>query len=170
MSLGEGPEPAVTAEGDHQEEVVIVLAAIDTSPLASAVVETAARFVRRTWQNAQLHLLHVFNSARFDRRAQAGLKTDELLADAQSYLDHYVRLARRLFSGSVTGHLAEGDPAKEIVQRARSLSADWLLVGTKDEVGLERFLLGSIAEKVAKSSPCSVVVVRKKQRPHVKVP
>ena len=166
MSVGESPEPAVTA--DH-EEVVIVLVAIDTSAMASAVVDAAARFARRAWPNVQLHLLHVFPSTRFDRRAQAGLKTDELLDDAQSYLDHYVRMARRLFTGAVTGHLADGDPVDEIVRRAKSLSADWLLLGTKDPLGLERLLLGSIAEKVARSAPCSVIIVRKKRRPYVKV-
>jgi nucleotide-binding universal stress UspA family protein len=169
MTVGEPTETSV-ADGADREEVVIILAAIDTSSVANEVVDTGARFARRAWQNAQLHLLHVFRSARFDRRAHAGVKTEELLADARSYLDRYVRMARRLFPGAVTGHVAEGDPAGEIVQRARSLSADWLLLGTQDPVGLERFLLGSVAEKVAKTAPCSVVVVRRKRRPMVKVP
>ncbi|MGH7440359.1 MAG: universal stress protein [Polyangiaceae bacterium] len=173
MSDGEGPETGTeggatgNAEHDH---VIVLVAAIDTSSMASEVVETASRFARRAWPVAQLHFVHVFRTARFDRRANAGLSTDELLADAQSYLDHYARMARRLFAGSVTGHLAQGDPASEIVQRAQSLAADWLLIGTHDTHGLERLLLGSVADKVAKSAPCSVMVVRKKRRPFVKVP
>lgn len=164
MSVGEAPEASLP-----DEEVVIILAAIDTSSLASRVVEYAARSARRTWPNAQLHLLHVFKSARFDRRAQAGLRTEELVAEAQSYLDHYVRMARRLCPAAVTGHLAEGDPTDEIIKRARSLNADWLILGTQDTHGLERFLLGSVAEKVSKSAPCSVIVMRQKQRPYTKV-
>jgi nucleotide-binding universal stress UspA family protein len=79
-------------------------------------------------------------------------------------------MARRLCPAGVTGHLTEGDPEDEIVKRARSLNADWLVVGTQDMVGLERFLLGSVAEKLTKASPCSVMVIRDKQRPYKKIP
>jgi nucleotide-binding universal stress UspA family protein len=164
MSGSEAPEPVL-----ENEEVTIVLAAIDTSTLASRVVEMAARIVRRTWPNAQLHLLHVFRSASYDRPSQAGLRTEDLMADAQSYLDHHVRMARRQCSSPITGHLTAGDPVDEILKRARSLSADLLIVGTDDAVGLERFLLGSVADKVSKRAPCTVLIVRQKQRPYIKV-
>ncbi len=153
----------------EHEETFIVLVAVDTSTLASRVVETAARVARRTWPDGQLHLMHVFRAARFDRPGQAGLRTEDLVADAQNHLDYHVRMARRQFSGPVAGHLAIGDPAEEIVKRARSLSADLLIVGTHDSVGLERFLLGSVAEKLAKRAPCSVLIVRAKQRPYMKL-
>jgi nucleotide-binding universal stress UspA family protein len=164
MSDSEAPEPSL-----ENEEVAIVFAAIDTSSLASRVVETAARVARRTFPNAQLHIVHVFRSASFDRPGQAGLRKEDLIADAQNYLDHHVRMARRQCSSPVTGHLALGDPVDEILKRARSLSADLLVIGTHDEVGLERFLLGSVADKVAKRAPCSVLIVRLKQRPYTKM-
>jgi universal stress protein A len=164
MNDSEAPERSL-----ENEEVAIVLAAIDTSSLASRVVETAARVARRTWPSAQLHIMHVFRSAPFDRPAQAGLRAEDLIGDAQSYLDHHVRMARRQCAAPVTGHLATGDPADEILKRARSLSADFLVIGTDDKVGLERFLLGSIADQVAKRAPCSVLIVRRKQRPYAKM-
>jgi nucleotide-binding universal stress UspA family protein len=167
MSDGERPDSG-TGEAAPPEDVIVILAAIDTSKLASQVVEVAARMARRTWDHAQLHLMHVFPTSRFDRRTH-GVDRTQLLAEAQEYLDHYVRMARRLFPASVTGHLAEGDPASEILSRARSLSADWLLMGTEDTVGLERFLLGSVADKIAKDAPCSAIVVRQKHVPYVKV-
>jgi nucleotide-binding universal stress UspA family protein len=128
------------------------------------VVEYGARLARRTWQNAQLHLLHVFRSGPFDRPAAAGLHTEDLVAEAQDHLDFHVRIARRQCPAPVTGHLAVGDPVDEIVRRARSLNADLLLVGMQDTFGLQRFLLGSVAEKVAKRAPCSVLMIRRKQR------
>jgi universal stress protein A len=164
MTDSEAPDPSTTGE-----EVTIVLAAIDTSSLASRVVDIAARVSRRTWPNAQLHIIHVFRLAAFDRPAQAGIRTEELLGEAQEYLDHHVRMARRQSPSPVTGHLATGDPVDEILKRARSLSADLLITGTHDTVGLERFLLGSVADKLAKRAPCSVLIVRQKQRPYTKV-
>jgi nucleotide-binding universal stress UspA family protein len=164
MTDSDAPEPSGAID-----EVTIVLAAVDTSKLASKVVETAARLARRTFPNAQLHLLHVFRSSPIDRPAQAGIRTEDLLADAQSHLDHHVRMARRQCPVPVTAHLAAGDPVDEILKRARSLSADLLVMGTEDKVGLERFLLGSIADKVSKRAPCSVLIVREKQRPYRKI-
>jgi nucleotide-binding universal stress UspA family protein len=159
-----------TPEPSHSnEDVTIVLAAVDTSTLASRVVEIAARIARRTWPQAQLHLLHVFRSSPIDRPGQAGIRTEDLLADAQSYLDYHVRMARRQCPAPVTGHLAAGDPVDEILKRARSLSADLLIIGTHDKVGLERFLVGSVADKVAKRAPCSVLIVRPRQRPYKKI-
>jgi nucleotide-binding universal stress UspA family protein len=153
-----------------ESEIAIVLAAVDTSTLASHVVSYAARVVRRTWSGGQLHLLHVFKSAPFDRPAQAGYIVEDLIAEARNHLEYHVRMARRQCPAPVTGHLAEGDPAAEIVKRARSLSADLVIVGTHDTFGLERFLLGSVAEKVAKQAPCPVLIVRQKQRPYTKLP
>jgi nucleotide-binding universal stress UspA family protein len=163
-TVGDAPEALV------DEERAVVLAAVDTSNMSSRVVEIATRLARRTWTSAQLHLVHVLRLARFDRPAQAGYRVDDLVVDASDHLDYYLRLARKQ-SGAVevTSHLAKGDPVDEIVRLARSLGADIVVVGTHDTAGLERLLLGSIAEKVARIAPCPVLVVRAKQRPYTKV-
>jgi nucleotide-binding universal stress UspA family protein len=163
MGIGDG-------ESSSGGEVTIVLAAVDTSTLASRVVDFAARVARRTWDGAQLHLVHVFRSARFDRPSRVGLRTDDLVAEARSYLEFHVRMARRQCPAPVVGHFAEGDPAEQILKTARALSADVVIVGTHDHVGLEKLLLGSVASKVAKGAPCPVIVYRQKQRPYLKAP
>jgi universal stress protein A len=162
--------PSDTA-GDAPDdgEVAIVLAAIDTSNLASRVVEYAARVARRTWPNSQLHLLHVFRSSSFDRPASAGIDRDGLLEEARNHLEYHVRSARKQCPSPVVGHFSEGDPVEEVLKAARSVGADLLIVGTHDATGLERLLLGSIADKLAKRAPCSVLIVRQKQRPYTKL-
>jgi universal stress protein A len=159
------------AEGtpDDDNEMAVVLAAVDTSKLASRVLDYAARAARRMWPNSQLHVLHVFRSARFDRPASAGVNRQDLVDEARHYLDFHVRSARRQCPAPVVGHFAEGDPVEEVLKVARSVSADLLLVGTHDVGGLERLLLGSVASKLAKRAPCSVLIVREKQRPYTKL-
>lgn len=151
-----------------REETTIVLAAVDTSTLATRIVDLASQMARRTWANAQLHLVHVYRVGRFDRPSKIGLKSEDLVAEAQSYLEYHLRMARRQCPAPVMGHFAEGDPADEILRAARSLNADFVIVGTHDHVGLERLLLGSVASKVAKAAPCPVLIFRQKQRPYVK--
>src|SRR6266568_6206962 len=54
----------------------------------------------------------------------------------------------------------EGDPATEIVRYAQDAWIDLIVMGTHGRTGLERLLMGSVAEKVMRDAPCSVLVVK----------
>ncbi len=54
----------------------------------------------------------------------------------------------------------EGDPATEIVRHATEAGMDLIVMGTHGRTGLERLLMGSVAEKVMREAPCSVLVVK----------
>jgi len=54
----------------------------------------------------------------------------------------------------------EGDPATEIVRIATESGMDLIVMGTHGRSGLERLLMGSVAEKVMRDAPCSVLVVK----------
>ena len=67
----------------------------------------------------------------------------------------------------------EGDAAGEIVRYAADAAVDVIVLGTHGRTGVERLLMGSVAEKVMRDAPCSVLVVklakgsRPPERPHV---
>jgi nucleotide-binding universal stress UspA family protein len=54
----------------------------------------------------------------------------------------------------------EGDPAEEIVRYAAEAGIDLIVMGTHGRTGLERLLMGSVAEKVMRDAGCSVLVVK----------
>jgi nucleotide-binding universal stress UspA family protein len=54
----------------------------------------------------------------------------------------------------------EGDPATEIVRYAADAGIDLIVMGTHGRTGLERLLMGSVAERVMREAPCSVLVVK----------
>jgi nucleotide-binding universal stress UspA family protein len=56
--------------------------------------------------------------------------------------------------------LLQGDPAAEIVRYTRDAGIDLIVMGTHGRTGLERLLMGSVAEKVLREAPCSVLVVK----------
>lgn len=56
--------------------------------------------------------------------------------------------------------LLEGDPATEIVRYAQDMNMDLIVMGTHGRTGLERMLMGSVAEKVMRDATCSVLVVK----------
>jgi nucleotide-binding universal stress UspA family protein len=61
---------------------------------------------------------------------------------------------------SVQHVFLEGDPATEIVRYAREAGVDRIVMGTHGRTGTERLLMGSVAEKVLRDAPCSVLVVK----------
>jgi nucleotide-binding universal stress UspA family protein len=56
--------------------------------------------------------------------------------------------------------MLEGDPASEIVRYAQEAGMDLIVMGTHGRTGLERLLMGSVAEKVMRLATCSVLVVK----------
>jgi len=54
----------------------------------------------------------------------------------------------------------EGKPAPEIVKYAAENGIDLIVIGTQGKRGLERLLLGSVAEQVIRSAPCKVLIVK----------
>lgn len=56
-----------------------------------------------------------------------------------------------------------GDPVQVIADQAVSGSADLIVMGTHGRGGVERFLIGSVTEKVLRLAPCPVLAVP----PHV---
>ena len=53
-----------------------------------------------------------------------------------------------------------GSPADWIVKMAEDIQADLLVLGAHNKGAIERLLLGSVSEAVARRSHCSVLIVR----------
>jgi nucleotide-binding universal stress UspA family protein len=53
-----------------------------------------------------------------------------------------------------------GSPAHVICERARSERADWIVMSSHGRSGPSRWLIGSVAERVLRTAPCSVLVLR----------
>ena len=78
---------------------------------------------------------------------------------AANLLSITVRLARRPSAPARVDYIVrQGDPVDAIVAEAERTEADLVVVGTRRR-GLRRLVLGSVAEGVARRSPCPVLVV-----------
>ncbi len=69
------------------------------------------------------------------------------------------RYAANLGAG-IEYRVIEGEPVSEIVYAAQQLSCDAIVIGTHGRTGLDRLLMGSIAEKIVRTAPCPVVAVK----------
>ncbi len=68
-------------------------------------------------------------------------------------------------SNTVKMHYASsrGSAADEIIAQASTHNADAIVMGTHGRTGFNRLIAGSVAEKVVRLAPCSVLAVRVKR-------
>jgi nucleotide-binding universal stress UspA family protein len=146
----------------------IVVGATDFSDPSLPALEAAASEARR--RGSPFRLLHVVDVGILALAGAAGgglpflrgtpstslPAIDDLLTGAQS------RLQEALTRFAVNGEaiVKSGSAAQAIVDLAASAPAELVVVGTHGRTGLSRLTLGSTAEAVVRSAPCSVLVVR----------
>ncbi len=105
---------------------------------------------------ASLTVLFVYHPERIETPGSTG----NLEAD-RAYWRSQLEQIRPIDSSIAVRHvLLEGDPAEQIVAHARQSGADLIVMGTQGRTGMERLLLGSVAEKVLRDATCSVLVVK----------
>jgi nucleotide-binding universal stress UspA family protein len=147
-----------------------LVAAIDFSQPSTRALAEALRFAAER-PHAKLHIVYVGGSAGSD--IQVDLPTGHVTMSIQEAVDHiqtYVEKARvhamlegePIESERVVIHVRVGTPIEEIVDLARDVSADLIVVGTHGRTGIKRLLLGSVAEAVVQRAGCAVLVVRAK--------
>jgi len=106
--------------------------------------------------NASLTVLFVYNP---DSTTTPGSQGDEE-ADRR-YWQGQLEQIRPVDTRIPVSHvLLQGDPASEIVRYGRDAGIDVIVMGTHGRTGVERLLMGSVAEKVLRDAPCSVLVVK----------
>jgi len=59
----------------------------------------------------------------------------------------------------ITHVIREGSPAKVILEVAEEENIDLIVMGSSGKSGFDRFIMGSVADKVVNSAKCAVLVV-----------
>jgi nucleotide-binding universal stress UspA family protein len=88
-----------------------------------------------------------------DLENTAQIQLERLLSDADRRDLHAVAVLR-----------TSNTPAQSIVDYARSSAIDLIVMGTHGRGALAQMLLGSVADRVVRMSPCPVLLVRQADR------
>jgi nucleotide-binding universal stress UspA family protein len=142
----------------------VYLAAVDDTNAAPHVTDVASGMAAAT-SPAELHVIHVIALFAGAGSGYPGAPVGpftEAMNRGRRRLDEIVALAQERFDGRVVGHLAAGEPWREILQLAANIDADLIVVGTAGRTGLRRLVLGSVAERVTRKAQCPVLVARRK--------
>jgi nucleotide-binding universal stress UspA family protein len=138
-----------------------VLIAIDGEPIAVRAAETGVDLAQAL--GAEVAFVHVVDAS-LAYSGDTGPPASELIAAAKLDAKRLVAAIRQRLSpqSSALEFIQVGTPSEEIVKAAKEWSADLLVIGSHGRGGMQRALLGSVAETVMRRAPCPLVVVRSK--------
>lgn len=139
-----------------------VLVPMDTSPSARNALE----FALEHHEDDRITVLHVTNPLEetyFASEEEFYTQVDVLEDQADERAAHIFEEAESIASGygvSIETETAVGPPANAIVEFASEHAIDQIVMGSRGRSGVARFLLGSVAEKVARRAPVPVTIVK----------
>lgn len=129
-----------------------IIVGTDFSPLSKSIQEYATRLAAQ--ESRPLHFVNVMPLIPDN--------SPDLLEIQKTELQRQVHAAEQKLQGSglkVEGTLVLGTPAHELIKLANKLKAACIVVGTQERSGIERLLLGSVAETIIRKSDRPVVIV-----------
>jgi len=147
-------------------EFASIVIATDGSPFSTTAASEAIGIAKKN--NSKLTVISVVP-------AELATPTDvdfaatrrELLADKEMQVAEKnakaVKEAALKEGVAVQAFVMTGKPADAIIETAKEKNADLIIVGSHGRTGIERLLMGSVAERVIVLSACAVLVVKGKQ-------
>ncbi|MCB9592773.1 MAG: universal stress protein [Sandaracinaceae bacterium] len=161
------PVPVITVDPEMSPGPVRgVLVMVDGSTPSEHALDEALRWAERA--HATVHLLRAIEVPTHVLPDGESLFEPELLASVRerSAAELNEILARHPTSADVRIHVEPGAPA-EVADRLldEDETIDVVVMGTHGRSGLSRFLLGSVAERMLRTCPVPVMVVREERAP-----
>jgi nucleotide-binding universal stress UspA family protein len=144
-------------------EIRKIMFATDFSGTSNNAQETAIYL--RNKMGCALHVVHVYDPSAFDMPMPYGAVTG-----VEQWLnDHFNGMRERGRSaladlcpdlGECNSHFLEGKPGPKLVAFAEEQEIDLIVMGTHGHRGLDRLVMGSVAEYVLRHAPCPVLTVK----------
>ena len=137
-----------------------ILMGIDDSKVSGVVLQAIVTQFRT--ENTEVRVLHVLQPIAPAPPQMAPGYAPELEDQKKPARELVERIAKELRSAGfkVDTAVEVGDIRETIIDSAAEWHADLIVVGSHGQRGIQRFLLGSVAEFVARHAKCSVEIVR----------
>jgi nucleotide-binding universal stress UspA family protein len=141
------------------KEIKRIVVPVDFSKITDKLIDYSAYMAEKL--SAVIHFIHAVTFPTGD--AMIGLPyaveyEEKILADAQQRMSNLLADNSERCPGC-TGEVIVGDPVDKIVEIAQAKDANLIIISTHGAKGLEKILLGSVAERVLKRAPCPVLTM-----------
>ena len=138
-----------------------VLVGVDFSPVHEMAVKTAAGLAKAL--NAELVLIHVASAEPDFVGYEPG---PEVVRESVAHVmrAHHRKLQEveshlRNEGLKVRALMIQGGIADKLIEEAKKIGAEWMVLGSHGHGALHHALLGSVSHSVVKHAPCPVVIV-----------
>ena len=151
------PVLTVRPEAELRTPFDDVLVATDGSDCAEDAVERATAVAAA--DGATLHVVSVVELAAYGPDAHSSLNIDTFEERAEAAAESAREVAES-HGVDVETHVAYGGVHDNVLRGVERTGADLVVLGTHGRTGFDRYLLGSVAEKVVRTAPVPVLTVR----------
>ena len=137
-----------------------ILIAVDESAFAARAADVGFDLARAL--GAEVALIHVVDPSVVAYAPESGIPANDLITEAQQDGRRLVAAfsQRAAVQPPPLEFIHVGKSGNEIVKAAKEWPADLIVIGSHGRGGVERLLLGSVAEIVTRHAACPVLVVR----------
>jgi nucleotide-binding universal stress UspA family protein len=138
-----------------------ILVAVDFSESSDRALQSAIELATRF--GAHIDLVHAFSLAMLFPAPYEVTVPDQFLDDAREQAQKKLNddLAKvQAAEIDARAYLGEVPASASIVKLAEDLASDLVMMGTRGHTGVKHVLLGSVAERTLRHSPCSVLIVK----------
>lgn len=133
-----------------------ILVPLDGSELAEQALVPAAELARRF--DAELYLVRVFLPPVVSPAAWTSIDMTKIRTEEEKFLRTY--LDERKIEGVVCHRLlVEGEAADALMHTAKEQGIDLIVMTSHGRTGFNRWLFGSVAERVVRHAPCPVLTI-----------
>jgi nucleotide-binding universal stress UspA family protein len=142
-----------------------ILCPLDFSEFTDEIVDYAVSIAGK--YGAELHFLHVIPNLNYYTPYESFLTPENLIA-LESSIETEVgkdfdKIMKKI-DMPVKKIIKSGAPFVEIIEYVKAESIDLIVMGTHGRSGIEHILIGSVAEKVVRKSPCPVLTIRPRNK------
>ncbi len=140
-----------------------ILCPVDFSDCSREALVKAVEIAKEN--RARLTLIHAYQYPTTEGALYVRDILSQIQAEARQAVAGFCAEATKLGAEGVEGVAILGVAYDEVVKRARELGCDLIVMGTHGRSGLKHAFIGSVAERVVRYAPCTVMVVRAPAKP-----
>lgn len=133
-----------------------IILPIDGSEHAKKAAKKAFTIAKN--RNIDVYAIHIIHQIHFLVSPELYSPIEKMIMEnAITYLNEIEQSGKKM-GLTVETKIIHGTPYEEIIKFANK--EDLIVMGNKGKTGIERILIGSVAEKVIRHAPCDVLIVK----------
>jgi nucleotide-binding universal stress UspA family protein len=140
-----------------------IVCPVDFSEFTNDIIKYSVSLAKK--YDAELHLFHVIPNLNYFTPYESFLTPENLVLIERNIEKEVEKDFEKIIKGidlPVIKVIKTGVVFIEIIDYIKAENIDLVVIGTHGRSGIEHILIGSVAEKIVRKSPCPVLTIRPK--------